>query len=212
MTGAGREAGAPARIGIFGGSFDPPHVGHLLLAHDALDALHLDRLLVVPAGTQPLKGGSRASAQDRLAMVRACFDGMPGVEVDPVEIDRGGLSYMVDTVEHVARRWPSAELLLLLGADAAADLPAWRDPVRLLQLAQLVVAVRADGSASGAAEPWIEWPDIRPPQRLASRRVDVSSSEIRSRIAAGRSIRGFVPEAVASHIAASGLYLSRNAC
>jgi nicotinate-nucleotide adenylyltransferase len=200
------------RLGILGGSFDPPHVGHLLMAQDALEMLGLDRLLVVPAGTQPLKGSSSATASQRLAMVRAAFAEMPRVEVDPIEIDRGGLSYMVETVEHFAGRWPEAELLLLLGADAAADLARWRDPQRLLQLVQLVIAVRDDETIGADPVPWATWPAIHPPVQLANRRVDVSSSEIRARITAGRSIHGFVPEAVAAYIAASGLYLSRNAC
>ena len=90
------------RLGIFGGSFDPPHVGHLLVAQDAVTALSLDRLLIVPAAQQPLKQGQQTPAADRLAMVQRCFAGVPGLVVDPVEIDRGGLSYMVDTVEGVS--------------------------------------------------------------------------------------------------------------
>jgi nicotinate-nucleotide adenylyltransferase len=102
------------RLGIFGGSFDPPHVGHLLVAQDAVTALSLDRLLIVPAAQQPLKG-QHASAADRLAMVQRCFDGVSGMVVDPIEIDRGGLSYMVDTVESLQRREPTAALHLLIG-------------------------------------------------------------------------------------------------
>jgi nicotinate-nucleotide adenylyltransferase len=200
------------RIGIFGGSFDPPHVGHVLLAHDACEALALDRLLVIPAGTQPLKGGAGAGPAERLAMVRAAFQGVPRVTVDPVEIDRGGLSYMIETVEHLEGQWPHAEFFLLLGEDAAADLDRWRDPARLLQRVQLVLATRSGPAAAPAPTPWTQWPGVRTPIRLAGRRVDVSSSEIRSRVASGRSIQGFVPEAVAAVIAASGLYLSRNAC
>ena len=212
MTSPEQAPSSRLRIGILGGSFDPPHVGHVLLAQDALELLGLHRLLIVPAGRQPLKGSSSATAAERLAMVHAAFAGISRVEVDPIEIDRGGLSYMVDTVEHFAGRWPEAELLLLLGADAAADLARWRDPQRLLQLVQLVVAVRADETMGSSPVPWATWPAIHPPVQLASRRVDVSSSEIRARVAAGRSIHGFVPEAVAAFIAASGLYLSRNAC
>jgi nicotinate-nucleotide adenylyltransferase len=212
VTPTGQATPGRLRLGILGGSFDPPHVGHLLLAQDALDLLSLDRLLLVPAGTQPLKGSAAATAAERLAMVQLAFSGIPRVVVDPIEIDRGGLSFMVDTVEHFAGRWPDAELLLVLGADAATDLARWRDPQRVLQQVQLAVAVR-DGEMFGAAPlPWATWSAIRPPVQLASRRVDVSSSEIRARIAAGRSIHGFVPEAVAAYIAASGLYHSRNAC
>ena len=200
------------RIGVLGGSFDPPHIGHVLLAQDALETLALTHLVVVPAAIQPLKGVQPTPAAARLAMTRAAFEGMPRTSVDPIEIERGGLSFMVDTVEALARRWPDAELLLLLGADAAAGLARWREPDRLLRCARLVVAVRADASAAEQAEPWRDWPGILPPRRLASRRVDVSSTEIRARVASGRSIHGFVPEAVAAYIATSGLYLSRNAC
>lgn len=212
MTAAGSPGSPPRRVGILGGSFDPPHVGHLLLAQDAIDALALDLLLVVPTGTQPLKGPVGTPAADRLAMTRAAFADVPGTAVDALEIERGGLSYMVDTVETFARRWPGAEFLLLVGTDAAADLARWRDPERLLRLVQLVVAGRGGEAGGDAPAPWRDWPDIRPPRRLTGRRVDVSSSEVRARVAAGQSIRGFVPDAVAAYIAASGLYLSRNAC
>lgn len=203
---------APERIGLLGGSFDPPHIGHVLLAQDAIEQLALDRLLVIPAGTQPLKGAVAAPPADRLAMVRAAFAEVPRVEVDALEIERGGLSFMVDTVATLRRRWPEARFHLLLGADAAADLARWRDPERLLHMVQLVVADRGEPAGPDAAAPWRDWPDIRPPRRLTARRVDVSSSEVRARVAAGLSIRGFVPDAVAQFIATSGLYLARNAC
>ncbi len=197
------------RIGIFGGSFDPPHVGHLMLVQDVIDALQLDRMQVVPAALQPLKGAVATSACDRLAMTQLCFATLAQVTVDPIEIERGGLSFMVETVEHYVGRWPDAALFLVLGADAASALDRWRDPERLLRLAQLVVLDRT-GSASSA--PWAEWSDIVLPMHLPTRRIDVSSSEIRARVASGRSISGFVPESVAAHIAATGLYLSRTAC
>jgi nicotinate-nucleotide adenylyltransferase len=205
---AGDPALAPRRVGVFGGSFDPPHVGHLIGVLDIIDQLALDRVQVVPAGTQPLKQDIVTSAEHRLAMSRACFKGMANVEVDPIEIERGGLSFMIETVEHYAGRWPDAELFLVLGADAAASLDRWREPERLLHLAQLIVLDRV----GSVATPWKAWTGIRVPQRLSTRRLDVSSSEIRARVASGRSIRGFVPESVAEHIAAAGLYLSRTAC
>lgn len=195
------------RLGLFGGSFDPPHVGHLLVAQDALAALHLDHLLVIPAAQQPLKDHHGTSAVHRLAMVRACFAGIPGIEVDPVEIERGGLSYMVDTVEAVHRRWPAAVLHLLVGRDVVPTLPRWHDVDRLLRLVRLVVLTREtapdgrplpiDGESDGGVVA----------EYLATRRVDISSTEIRSRVRDGRSIRGFVPDAVATYIASTGLYL-----
>jgi nicotinate-nucleotide adenylyltransferase len=196
------------RLGLFGGSFDPPHVGHLLMAQDALDALALDRLLVIPAAQQPLKPEDQTVAAHRLAMVRACFEGVPGVEVDPVEIVRGGLSYMVDTVEEVRRRSPDALLHLLVGSDVVPTLPRWQDVDRLLRMVQLVVLSRDVADASAGAELVVHGGVVA--RRLATRRVDVSSTEIRARVRSGRSIRGFVPDAVATYIASTGLYREKS--
>ncbi len=204
--------GVPRRVGIFGGSFDPPHVGHLMLVQDVIDALQLDRMQVVPAATQPLKGSVGTSAADRLALTRLCFATARQVEVDPIEIERGGLSFMVETMEHYVERWPGAALFLVLGADAASALDRWRDPERLLRLAQLVVLDRVGSTSSASSAPWTAWSDIVRPMHLSTRRIDVSSSEIRARVASGRSISGFVPESVAARIAATGLCLSRTAC
>ena len=180
-----------------------------MLVQDVIDELQLDCMQVVPAATQPLKGSVGTSAADRLALTRLCFATARQVEVDPIEIERGGLSFMVETMEHYVERWPGAALFLVLGADAASALDRWREPERLLRLAQLVVLDRV-GSASPA--PWTAWSDIVRPIHLSTRRIDVSSSEIRARVASGRSISGFVPESVAARIAATGLYLSRTAC
>lgn len=206
------------RIGIFGGSFDPPHNGHLLVALDAMDALSLDRLQVVPAAVQPLKIGQRTNAEHRLAMTRHCFGGLPRVEVDPIEIERGGLSFSVDTVESYRRQWPSAALHLLIGEDALAGFARWREPERLLSMAQLVVlsrsvsAVASGNSPASAGGEWVsDAGNSYALQRLDTRRVDVSSTEIRARVSGGRSIRGFVPDAVAGYIAAHNLYLQASA-
>lgn len=202
------------RIGIFGGSFDPPHNGHLLAAIDAMEALALDRLQVVPTGVQPLKSGIRTDSRHRLAMTERCFGGLPRVEVDPIEIERGGLSFTVDTVEAYRRQWPAADLHLLIGADAVAGLARWRDPERLLSMVRLVVLSRTvhsgpspDATDASAIDQWMPGQPIR----LATRRVDVSSTEIRARVLDGKSLRGFVPEAVAAYIASTGLYLQASA-
>lgn len=198
------------RIGIFGGSFDPPHVGHLLAALDAIDALSLDRLQVVPAGVQPLKQSGQTAAEHRLAMTLGCFGTLSGVEVDTIEMERGGLSFTVDTVESYRRQWPTAELLLLVGEDAVASFAKWRELKRLLSMVRLVVLSRnsevaqpADAAALLAEE---LWKGQSPPRRLVTRRVDVSSTEIRARVRSGRSIRGFVTDSVAAYIASTGLY------
>ena len=188
------------RLGIFGGSFDPPHVGHLLAAVDAVEKLALDRLVLVPAAVQPLKvGRASASAAARLEMVQRLVSGDDTLAVDPIEIERPGLSYTVDTLESFARQFPEADRYFLVGADALQSFGAWREPERILSLATLVV-LRRPGSS---------WDDAHVPEgamTLVTRLVDVSSTEIRERARVGKSIRGFVPESVAEFIEAKRLY------
>jgi nicotinate-nucleotide adenylyltransferase len=183
------------RVGILGGTFDPPHVGHLLIAADALDALELDRIVYVPTGVQPLKRDEVVAAPgDRLEMTRllAGDDGRLGV--DPIEVERPGLSFTVDTLREMARRAPGDERVLLMGADVAWTVPRWREPEAVRALAEVVVLRRG-------GEPAPEGFRLIP-----SRRVEVSSTEIRTRVRAGRSIRGFVPDAVRAFIERTGLY------
>jgi nicotinate-nucleotide adenylyltransferase len=187
------------RLGVYGGSFDPPHLGHLLPVIDAAEQLELDGVRFVPASTQPLKVG-RASARpaDRLAMTERLVQGIPGFTVDPAEIDRPGLSYTVDTLAGLAEANRGAELFLLLGADAYALFEKWREPERIRTLATIVVMVRGDSSLPPSARAEVKV--------LQSRRVDISSTELRARVRDGRTIRGFVPDAVADYIAAHRLY------
>jgi nicotinate-nucleotide adenylyltransferase len=190
------------RIGVFGGSFDPPHVGHLLVAGDACEALGLDRLIFIPAAVQPLKAGQAgASAAQRLAMVRLLAGDDPRFEVDAMEVERAGLSYTVDTLDTLAGRWPAGtgELFLLIGADIPRSFPQWRSPDRIAELATVVVLQRAGEAPDLSGMPGT-------PRVLATRRVDVSSTEIRLRVKEEQSIRGFVPDAVAEYIAAERLY------
>lgn len=189
------------RLAIFGGSFDPPHVGHLLAAHDACAQLRLDRLVFVPTGRQPLKPAAvGASGSQRLAMVRAMAEGEPAFAVSSVEVDRPGLSFTVDTVRHFSSEFPDAERFLLLGADVLSSFAQWREPAEVVRLAQPVVLVRGEtdsvpGTLAGATLTC-----------LPTRRVDVSSTEIRERVRLGQSISGFVPDAVADVIARERLY------
>jgi nicotinate-nucleotide adenylyltransferase len=190
------------RIGVFGGTFDPPHVGHLLLASDACDALRLDRLIFVPAATQPFKVHTPpvASPEDRLEMVRLAVAGAAGYSVDDAEISRKGLSFTVDTLEQLSRKNQGAELFLLLGEDTLAGVDQWRNPGRIRELATLAV-MRRSGREGSAVEP-IAAGAIA----VSTRRVDVSSTEIRERLRSGKSIKGFVPESVEQFIEARGLY------
>jgi nicotinate-nucleotide adenylyltransferase len=201
------------RIGLFGGTFDPPHHGHLLAASDAFEALALDRLVWIPAAQQPLKVAMQsAAAADRLAMTRLAVGDDPRFSVDPVEIERAGLSFSVDTVEGYARTRPGDELLVLLGADVLATFARWKEPRRLAQLARLAVLHRAvDGApvekaAIVGAISAITGADVPAPLVLETRRVDISSTEIRERARVGRSLHGFVPDAVARYIRERALY------
>ncbi len=187
------------RVGILGGTFDPPHTGHLLLALDAIDALELDELILVPAARQPLKRGvAMTDPAHRLAMTECLASADLRLRVDGSEVARGGLSFTVDTVRAIRAARTDAELFLLMGADTAATLPHWREPEALALLVQVAVAGR--GSESPAMPAGFR------ARLLPTRRVDISATEIRTRVGVGRSIRGFVPDAVADYIAAHGLY------
>ena len=187
------------RLGIFGGSFDPPHVGHLLAASDVFEQLALDRLLFVPAAIQPLKAHRAAApAADRLAMVRLTTAGDARFGVDSVELDRKGLSYSVDTLREFARRFPSAELFFLVGADVLSTFAQWREPHTVLELATLVVMTRRadDGSQERDDTIGLDAELARRMTRVATRRFDVSSTEIRERVRTGCIDRGTHAERV----------------
>jgi nicotinate-nucleotide adenylyltransferase len=190
------------RLGIFGGTFDPPHLGHLLPVIDAAETLRLDEVRFVPAAVQPFKvGRSTTAPAHRLAMTQRLVAGVPRFVADGTEIERSGVSFTVDTLAAMAAASPGAERFLLLGADAFALFDQWRDPQRILSLATIAVLVRGGdvmpdvGSRLGAGV-----------QLLHTRRVDISSTELRARVADGRTIRGFVPDAVADYIAEHRLY------
>jgi nicotinate-nucleotide adenylyltransferase len=188
------------RLGIYGGSFDPPHLGHLLPVLDAAEQLELDGVRYVPAASQPLKvGRASASAADRLAMTERLVRGIPGFTVDPAEIDRPGLSFTVDTLAGLAAELPEANLFLLLGADAFALFDQWREPERIRSLATVVVMERTGDSTNES----LARSGVR---MLQTRRVDISSTELRARLRDGRTIRGFMPDAVADYIVEHRLY------
>jgi len=184
------------RIGLLGGSFDPVHHGHLLAARALRETLELDQVRLIPAAQQPFKtAGHGASPAHRAAMVELAVTGEEGLALDRSEVDRPGPSYTVDTLEGFRARWPDARLTLLLGADTAAEFPSWREPDRIRSLAEVVI-FRRDGPAAPAGHQAV----------VGIPRVDISATEIRARVRAGRSIRFLVPEPVADYIAEHGLY------
>jgi nicotinate-nucleotide adenylyltransferase len=185
-----------------------------LVASDAIDELALDRLVFVPTAIQPLKTGPKAivaPAADRLAMTVLLAGDDPRMSADAVEIDRGGLSYTIDTLSTLAQRSPADERFLLLGADAWETFPRWREPEAVMRLATVVVLQRGEGTRDpglGTRDSTLGAPALV----LATRRVDVSSTEVRARVRAGRSIRGFVPDAVRAYIERTGLYREDQQC
>ena len=180
-------------IGVFGGTFDPVHVGHLAIANAALDELGLERVYFVPARRSPLKqDGPIASADDRLAMLTAAIAGEPRFRVSPAELDRRGPSFTVDTLESLRGE---GDLFLILGSDAYADFERWREPARIRELATIVLAARPGApNAPGGV------------RMLDSPLMDISSRELRARAARGRSLRYLVPEAVLRYIEEHRLY------
>jgi len=204
VTAARRPRGAAVRrLGIFGGTFDPPHLGHLALAECAREELRLDRVLFVPAGTPPHKAAARAGAAHRLAMTRAAVRGNPAFAVSAIETRRRGPSYTADTVAAIARAHPGAELFLLMGADMYATFDRWVRPAEIAALATLAVAVRPGARAPRASRVAARGRGTR---RLANPALEISSSDVRARARRGASLRYLVPEAVARYVAAHRLY------
>ncbi len=207
MGGAGAEvsddqAARPGRrIGILGGTFDPVHVGHLVAAVWARDALALDTVLLVVANEPWQKTGRRTvtPAEDRLAVAAAAAAGVPGLEPCRIEIDRGGPSYTVDTVRQLTDLYPGARLSLIVGADVALELDTWHDVGDLADLVGLVIVDR--GGVERCADP----PGWRV-ERLRIPALDVSSSDLRDRLAAGQSVDFLIPSAAILCIGRRGLY------
>jgi nicotinate-nucleotide adenylyltransferase len=185
------------KLGLFGGTFDPPHSGHLIVAQDAWAGLGLDRVVFIPAGIPPHKRRqSITPAGIRLEMLRVAVAGDPRFGVDDLELLREGPSYTVDTLRTFRARQPEAHLHLLMGADQYADFDTWYQPAEIRRLARIVVMARAGETADGRA---IQVPVTR---------IDVSGSEIRRRVAAGRPVRYLVPDAVLAIIERENLYRS----
>jgi nicotinate-nucleotide adenylyltransferase len=216
-----------SRVGIYGGTFNPIHIGHLRAAEEVAEALALERVIFVPSAQPPHKHTSKedpiAPAADRLAWVRMAIADNPRFEVDPLEVERGGSSFSVETLRTIGRKTAPELPVFIIGHDAFVDLGTWREPEMLLTLANFAVTTRPPAAKGSLAE-WL--PSIYEDEveiardGLAGRHqtagtwirlveisgLDVSSSDIRARLREGRSVRYLIPEAVAEAIAQSGTF------
>jgi nicotinate-nucleotide adenylyltransferase len=216
MAGAKDPAG-PMRLGIYGGTFDPVHYGHLLLAESCREQRALDAVWFLPAAVPPHKRQRElAPAEQRVEMLELAIAGHSAFSVCRLEVDRGGVCYTVDTLAELKQHDPNRELFFLMGADSLRDLPTWKEPARLCELAQLVIVQRSlvggdpdasqidlsalEGILSAKARERIQANLVNMP------RIDLSSSDIRASVAAGRSIRYQTPRAAEKYIETHGLY------
>ena len=188
------------RLGILGGTFDPIHNGHVLLARAVLEQLPLDRVLFVPAADPPHKSALVASAAHRFEMVRLALEGLDGLEASRAELDREGPSYTVETLRHFRSQYCDSDLYLIIGADNVAELPTWYDPETIVALATVVSGSRDQRSLPLDAKFGSRI------QRLPTPTYDISSTDIRQRLLQGRPVRYLVPEAVERYLTTHGLY------
>jgi nicotinate-nucleotide adenylyltransferase len=189
------------RIGLFGGSFDPVHLGHLLVAQAAIEELGLERVFFIPAAQSPFKPERQLTpASARLRLLRLALAGKSNCEIDEQEIRRGGISYTIDTVCDYARRFPGAQLFYLIGTDHVPKLPQWREADQLAGLAEFVVVPRP-------GEATVVFPAPFRGRTLTGFPLGVSASQIRERVRAGLPIANLVPAPVAEAICNKRLYL-----
>ncbi|MBF6601156.1 MAG: nicotinate-nucleotide adenylyltransferase [Dehalococcoidia bacterium] len=191
------------RVGVLGGTFDPVHIGHLILAEQAHAGLELDLVLFMPAG-EPWRKADRAitPAEHRLAMLRLAIAGNDAFGVSDIELRRPGPTYTADTLETLAGERLDDQFWFIVGADALADLPNWHEPERIVRHVKLAVAPRDGAPGIAAADPRLR----DRVESFAMPRVEISSSEIRGHVGAGRSIRYLVPDAVRTYIERERLY------
>ena len=199
------------RLGIYGGSFDPVHYGHLLLAECCREQAALDRILFVPAAQSPHKLDSDPTPPNvRCEMVKLAIGGHEAFETSTLEVDRGGVSYTIDTLKKIAEQRGDASLFLLMGADTLFDFPKWKSPHEICELCSLVVVERPGSAAVSFAA----LDGIAAPERIAEferqvvhmPQIDISSTDLRQRVRGGRSIRFQMPRAVEEYIRATGVY------
>lgn len=193
-------------VGVLGGAFNPPHLGHLVLAQEAIAGLELDRLVAVPTGEAPHKRiEPEPGAELRLEMARLAFGPLERVTVSDIEISREGPSYAYRTLELLADELPGSQLTFVMGADVAAGLESWRRPERVLELARIAIAARP-GVDSSVLDGVLERLGGQPAETVEMPPIGVSSTMVRERVASGRPIRWLVPEPVAGLIGERGIY------
>jgi len=194
-------------IGLFGGSFDPVHTGHLLAVQDAREALGLDRVVFVPAAVSPFKTDDLpASGEHRAAMLEAATADLPWAEVNRIELERDGVSYTIDTARALAAERPKAEWTLLIGMDNLRSFHKWREAEELIDLVDVVTLARPGSRRPRTLSlpPRLEMKMLA--RIIRSRRIDISSTEIRQRVRAGKAINNLVPAAVLDYIRRHRLY------
>jgi nicotinate-nucleotide adenylyltransferase len=192
------------RLGLFGGTFDPVHLGHLRAAESARVQLGLDRVFLVPAAHPPHRATAVSSALDRYTMTALASSGSPLFVACDVEMLREGPSYTIDTVSALEAQHPGDEIVLLVGSDAFSEMGSWRDSGRLLDRVEVAVVPRP--GASGLPEPDASLPNGRRARLVGGPAIDVSSTKIRALVREGRSIRYLVPDGVLDYIQKKGLY------
>jgi len=194
-----------ARIGILGGTFDPIHYGHLVIAEEARIRFELDAVLFIPTGEPPHKPQWQADAEQRFLMAALATDDNPYFFVSRIEIDRPGLSYTIDTVRALKKTYPRATLYLIIGADSALEFHTWREPLAILDLTHVVAASRP-GYPVKRLQSMRKDPRLADMETMTAPGLDISSTNLRARVRSGRSLRYLVPDAVASFIAKECLY------
>ena len=202
-------AGKRKRIGILGGTFNPIHLGHLLIAQDALEQMALDRVKFIPSATPPHKTAETlVNARARLQMIRLAIRGNDRFEADDIEIRRGGKSYSVDTLTELRRRDPKADFYFIIGADSLRELHLWREAQRVVRLCTFVTVPRPGFEAKPVVDRRLDAASRKRLRQhvLRGHPCGIASREIRSRVASGRSIRYLVPDAVTEYIRRHGLY------
>ena len=187
------------RIGVLGGTFDPPHFGHLALAEEALNKCGLDKILFIPARYPPHKSAENVSSEiDRMNMLKLALEGRPEFEISDLELNRNGLSYTVDTLREIRESFLDSEIFFIIGADNISEMEYWHRPEGILELAAVVAFTRTGFESKGKFSSRIEQYEMTP--------VDISSTCVRTRVRNKRSIAGLVPEAVERYISEKGLY------